>query len=169
MTSKISCIKFIKDDLRQRTWLIAILSTVTFLFQPLMLIIGINEKKNWINTVSPGFTMKDFKFWLFNFMGFNNNAVVFCVILFAILCGVSGFYYLHSKEKLNLIHSLPIRRERLFFIQFVSGFLIFLIPFTLNLLVSMLSISFQGYMSLELLKVSFAAFGIHVLLIRYIL
>ena len=107
--------------------------------------------------------MKDFKFWLFNFMGFNNNALVFCVILFAILCGVSGFYYLHSKEKLNLIHSLPIRRERLFFIQFVSGFLIFLIPFTLNLLVSMLSISFQGYMSLELLKVSFAAFGIHVL------
>ena len=85
MTSKISCIKFIKEDLRQRTWLIAILSTVTFLFQPLMLIIGINEKKNWINTVSPGFTMKDFKFWLFNFMGFNNNAVVFCVILFAIL------------------------------------------------------------------------------------
>ena len=98
MTSKISCIKFIKEDLRQRTWLIAILSTVTFLFQPLMLIIGINEKKNWINTVSPGFTMKDFKFWLFNFMGFNNNAVVFCVILFAILCGVSGFYYLHSKK-----------------------------------------------------------------------
>ena len=30
MTSKISCIKFIKEDLRQRTWLIAILSTVTF-------------------------------------------------------------------------------------------------------------------------------------------
>lgn len=163
MTSKISCIKLIKEDLRQRTWLIAILSTVTFLFQPLMLIIGINEKTNWINTVTPGFTMKDFKFWLFNFMGFNNNALVFCVILFAILCGVSGFYYLHSKEKLNLIHSLPIRRERLFFIQFVSGFLIFLIPFTLNLLVSMLSISFQGYMSLELLKVSFTAFGIHVL------
>ena len=27
MTSKISCIKFIKEDLRQRTWLIAILST----------------------------------------------------------------------------------------------------------------------------------------------
>ncbi|MFR2837278.1 MAG: hypothetical protein ACLTCI_12630 [[Clostridium] nexile] len=62
MTSKISCIKFIKEDLRQRTWLIAILSTVTFLFQPLMLIIGINEKTNWINTVTPGCTMKDFKF-----------------------------------------------------------------------------------------------------------
>ena len=58
MTSKISCIKLIKEDLRQRTWLIAILSTVTFLFQPLMLIIGINEKTNWINTVTPGFTMK---------------------------------------------------------------------------------------------------------------
>ena len=40
MTSKISCIKFIKEDLRQRTWLIAILSTVTFLFQPLMLLSG---------------------------------------------------------------------------------------------------------------------------------
>ena len=26
MTSKISCIKLIKEDLRQRTWLIAILS-----------------------------------------------------------------------------------------------------------------------------------------------
>ena len=62
MTSKISCIKLIKEDLRQRTWLIAILSTVTFLFQPLMLIIGINEKTNWINTVTPGFTMKDLNF-----------------------------------------------------------------------------------------------------------
>ena len=62
MTSKISCIKFIKEDLRQRTWLIAILSTVTFLFQPLMLIIGINEKKNWINTVLPALPLKILNF-----------------------------------------------------------------------------------------------------------
>ena len=45
MTSKISCIKFIKEDLRQRTWLIAILSTVTFLFQPLMLLSGSMKRK----------------------------------------------------------------------------------------------------------------------------
>lgn len=163
MTSKISCIKFIKEDLRQRAWLIAILSTITFLFQPVILVIGINTRKKWLSDLSSGFTKKEFQQWLFNFMGFQNNALIFCIILFAILCGISGFYYLHSKEKLNLIHSLPIRREKLFFIQFVSGFLIFLIPFTLNLLISLLNISFQGILSLELLKISFSAFGIHIL------
>lgn len=163
MTSKISCIKFIKEDLRQRAWLIAILSTITFLFQPMMLVIGINTRKKWLSDLSTGFTDKEFKQWLLNFMGFQNNALIFCVILFAILCGVSGFCYLHSKEKLNLIHSLPIRREKLFLIQFVSGFLIFLIPFTLNFLISLLNISFQGLLSLKLLKISFSAFGIHVL------
>lgn len=163
MTSKISCIKFIKEDLRQRAWLIAILTTVTFLFQPMMLVIGINTRKQWLSDLSIEFTNKDFKQWLFNFMGFGNNTLIFCVILFAVLCGVSGFYYLHSKEKLNLIHSLPIRREKLFFIQFVSGFLIFLIPFTLNFLISLLNISFQGLLSLKLLKISFSAFGIHIL------
>lgn len=168
MTSKISCIKFIKEDLRQRAWLIAILSTMTFLFQPLMLIIGINERRNWLANFSMDFSQKDFDIWLSDFMGFNNTALIICVSIFAILCGVSGFYYLHSKEKLNLIHSLPLRREKLFFIQFISGFLIFLIPFTLSLLISLLSISFQGYMHLELLKVSFAAFGIHILFFLYL-
>lgn len=163
MTSKISCIKFIKEDLRQRAWLITIVSTITFLFQPVMLVIGINTRKKWLSDLPMGFTNKDFKQWLFDFMGFQNNVLIFCVILFAILCGVSGFYYLHSKEKLNLIHSLPIRREKLFLIQFVSGFLIFLIPFTLNLLISLLNISFQGVLSLKLLKISFSAFGIHIL------
>lgn len=163
MTSKISCIKFIKEDLRQRAWLIAILSTITFLFQPVMLVIGINTRQKWLSDISTGFTDKDFKQWLFHFMGFQNNALIFCIILFAVLCGVSGFYYLHSNEKLNLIHSLPIRREKLFLIQFVSGFLIFLIPFTLNFLISLLNISFQGLLSLKLLKISCSAFGIHVL------
>ena len=158
MTSKISCIKLIKEDLRQRTWLIAILSTVTFLFQTLMLIIGINEKTNWINTVTPGFTMKDFKFWLFNFMGFNNNVSV-CVILFAILCGVSGFYYLHSKEKLNLIHSLPIRRERLFFIQFVSGFLYFSDSIYTKSVSQHAKYFLSGIYVLRIIKSKFYAFG----------
>lgn len=163
MASKISYIKFIKEDMKQRGWVIAIWAVGLFLFQPIFLLIKTNEKKRLLLDPTMGYTIKDFKKWLIGFMGYDNNTLLICVIVFALLCGVTSFYYLDSKERLELLHSLPIRREKLFFIHYTSGFLIFLIPFTVVLLCCLLNVSFQGLMSPKLLQLSICSFGMHIL------
>lgn len=49
-------------------------------------------------------------------------------ILFGILCAMAVFSYLYNPRSVGLMHSLPIRREGLFFTNYVSGLLFLLVP-----------------------------------------
>ena len=55
-----------------------------------------------------------------------------CCASFAFLAGLSGFYYVHSTEKLDFFHSLPVKRGRMFAIQFFSGVLTAGVPYLLS-------------------------------------
>lgn len=51
----------------------------------------------------------------------------------AVLTGVSGFSWLHSRVKTDFYHSLPIRREKLFVNQLILNIAYFAVPYLLNL------------------------------------
>ncbi len=51
----------------------------------------------------------------------------------AMLAGVSGFSWLHSRVKTDFYHSLPIRREKLFVSQVILDTAYFAVPYLLNL------------------------------------
>lgn len=51
----------------------------------------------------------------------------------AVLAGVSGFSWLHSRVKTDFYHSLPIRREKLFVSQVILDTAYFAVPYLLNL------------------------------------
>lgn len=44
----------------------------------------------------------------------------------AILLALTSFAYLFSKKKIDLYHSIPIKREKLFFVSYLSGIIIYL-------------------------------------------
>lgn len=54
----------------------------------------------------------------------------------AVTLGIMQFWYLHSQDKTDLYHSLPVRRETLFAVQYAAGVLLWLVPFAGNLLLA---------------------------------
>lgn len=63
------------------------------------------------------------------FLGGGNIFVKIVLIAMAVVCGVAMFAYLHSKQKVDFYHSLPISRTRLFANNFVCGIILSLLPY----------------------------------------
>lgn len=77
-------------------------------------------------------------------VGKGNAAVMGITLAGAILTGISGFSYLHSRKKMDFYHSIPLRRERLFLIQQVSSFILYLLPLLGNYLLMLMVGGIKG-------------------------
>jgi len=70
----------------------------------------------------------------------------------AVICGISGFAFLHSKKQVDFYHSLPVKRELLFAVRFVNGVLFFVIPYIVSLLYVYLICGLFGVMSWKVVQ-----------------
>lgn len=52
----------------------------------------------------------------------------------AVICGLAGFSYLFSRKKTDFYHSIPVRREMLFAVSYVSGILYAAVPYLVGLM-----------------------------------
>lgn len=127
MTSKISFLKLVREDFRRRSWLMAAIALGLFLLMPVMLLLSVN---NAMENVKNGYMELSYVHMLYgNFMVNGNSILSVVVIGIALFTGISSFAYLHSRMKLDLYHSLPVKRKKFFAIQYLSGFLMFLAPY----------------------------------------
>ena len=156
MTSKISFFKLLKEDLKRRSWLIAILALVFFLALPVSLLIQLDRL---VAQVSAG-SIKQLAVHDFytGFMGAGAGVFSLLVIVIAVLCGITGFVYLHSKVKVDFYCSLPMRRKKLFFVQYFSGIAIFVIPYVVCIILCLMIGIGNGLVNTAVLAVTFYMF-----------
>ena len=141
MTSKSLFFKLLRENVKRRAWAIALAVLGFFFSLPINLALTM---ENAIKT----------KFWRYNdyeqlifaegiseaeklakileiktqivldSVKFGNGLIAFLMIVAAVVIGVSSFSYLHNRRKVDFYHSIPVRREILFAVQYVGGFLI---------------------------------------------
>ena len=130
MTSKTSFNKHLKENIRHRGWLAAVSWILLFLTGPVYTMLTWESRFSDMNPNSfPGYGQS----LLQSFPGVLNGksalplaAVIFLLALF---CAVTGFSYLDSTEKVDFYHSLPLTRSTWFGISYMSGLLLFLVPY----------------------------------------
>lgn len=133
MASKISFYKLMEANIRQRGWLAALNAVALFLFMPVYALFTIEKNKvkfvnspdapydlSWISDTFPG---------MFN--GSSTRLLALCIAILAILCAVTGFAYLHSRDQQDFYHGMPVTRKRWFMVSYVAGLLIFIVPYLL--------------------------------------
>ena len=49
----------------------------------------------------------------------------------AIVTGISEFAYLFSRQKTDFYHSMPVKREKWFFVNYLNGLFMFVIPYVI--------------------------------------
>lgn len=127
MTLKISCIKLIREDIRHRGWAAALSCIALFLLMPVYALLYMST----FSDITPGSYncqyLVDFFPGMLN--GSSIQILAVAIAALAALFALTGFGYIHSREKLDLYHSFPVTRSRWFVSGYLSGLLLFLVPY----------------------------------------
>lgn len=128
MKSKILSFSILKETLKKQVWVPALIALGFFLTFPVegMVYLELLQSRSQVDAdVIEAFT---------RFLtGTKTPFLVMMTMGSAVLTGVSGFSWLHSRVKTDFYHSLPVRREKIFLNQIILGFLYFAAPYLVNL------------------------------------
>lgn len=136
----------IKNNLKQKTWLIGCLSLIFVLCRPMMQLLTYENTKNYtilnedLISVMEGFFLPDI------FTDYIPTALA-CVVI-----GLVFFSYLFSKKKVDLYHSIPIDRKHMFIANYVSGIIIYAFALFLEYMLCILIAIPSHYMTLNAAK-----------------
>jgi hypothetical protein len=118
-----------KEDFKTRVWTLAI-SILIFFFS---LIVATAMMISFNLYEGSAYSYKDDL--ALNFISYIDGKNPFFGMIFIVLAlvmAMSGFSYLYSKKKVDMYHSLPVKREVLYFVKIINGILIVVIPFAIS-------------------------------------
>lgn len=142
MTSPISTRKLLKLEAKQNSWMFALSALVQFLAGPVYYLLAID-----ISLAN----QRDSSYILGRLCGFFDNGY-FIIQLFAMIIAISfcifSYRYLFSKRMVDLYHSVPITRGKLFWVKYIHGFLVWFLPFLAStvivLVISIIRLSYYS-------------------------
>lgn len=152
MTSRNLFFKMMRENTKQRLWTIAVIFLLFFFLFPIKTALSVNswlspdmlsmyaEAEEEALTIARAQLSENF----ISFCSLENGGMVFLMMVLSVLCALSGFSWLHSKKKVDFFHSLPIRRELLFFVILADGFLYTAIPYLLNMAAAGVLLAVKG-------------------------
>lgn len=161
MTSKNLYFSLIKDEFKKKIWQIALYSLIFFIVLPIVIALQVSSYSEMVSNTGDSYTVSYSTNFLTNYIGLNFSAVSFFTIVFAIISGLSSFHYLHSKKKIDLYHSLPIKRETTFIVNYITGVIIYAVPYIINLILTYIVIGINGHFTSALLMDSIKGFAVN--------
>lgn len=157
MTSKISSIKLIAGELRRKAYLELMTVMILFCMMPGYAIIRVEGALKYMGTLqeSNKGAVRNFFPGLIN--GGTFSILMLAIGILAVVLAAVEFGYIHSREKIDFYHALPVKREKIFQIRYLSGLLIFLIPYVICTGLVILTGVTHGIMNGEVLVKSLQA------------
>ena len=146
MTSKNLFFKLIWQDFKKRIWCPILIFIAYLLSMEAPLLNQFDMMKRYPTEFA--YSMKHYIANDF-FSPDVNMMNLFMTGIVAAVCAFSGYAYLHSKKQLDTYHSMPVKREVLFFSKYISGLIMFVVPFSLHILlclvISLTNGAFSGH------------------------
>ena len=156
MISKNLFIKLSKEDMKRRSWVIALFLLMYFMILPIMCALTLEQDKSYLMEKEAIVNN------LISFIGTDNFLVIIATVGAAIIIGISGFCFLHSKKKVDLYHSLPISRGKLFAVNYVNGFIMYLMTYLVNIVFTMIVIKVNGYLTTAVWEAALMSFVLNI-------
>lgn len=144
MTSRNFYSKLIRNELRRNIWALA-LAVLGFLCAGPLPILGTLQKIREYKT-DPDIS----RYWMDTRLENlasqleNSSLTRIGMIIMATLCGVALFRFWHNRRQVDFYCALPIRREGLYFVKFITGVLLVLPAYFLNWIISAVIVATSG-------------------------
>ncbi len=136
MTSKHLFFKAMREDLRHKTWMLALSVLGSFLILPVAWLLVRDNMGTYTDTalLAKNVARETLNF----FEEYMTLLGAFFTAAGAVIVGLWGFRFLHHKNMVDTWHSMPIKRNTLFGVCWLNGFLLWLVPFFTALLITCL-------------------------------
>ncbi len=131
MTSNRLFFNAMRDDLRHKSWMIALSFLANMLALPVMCLVNwdaLTRYKGQVEALgySPEALVQEILLWYGRkAMGMSGTVAMAA----AVTAGLAAFRFLFHRSSVDLYHGLPIRRNTLFKVCYLNGFLIWFVPF----------------------------------------
>lgn len=166
MMSKNSFLVSLKENNKRRIWLWIVSELIWFFYYPVGMAMLMSRKMEHnrmdglVGEAARQRLVEAAGDWLGG--GFHIIAILMTGV--AIICAIQGFSYLYSRKKVDLYHSVPVKKSRRFAVIFTNGILVCFIPYLVNLLLAMLIAWFSGGMDGHNFSRAWTATLLHLLL-----
>lgn len=151
MTSRSLFFKYMKENTKQRIWSLALVLLLCFFAFPVTTALWSSTafRPENLNSSLPADlalaqAQKDFTRDMLRMYSMKGGALAFMLTIAAVVLAASGFAYLHSKKKTDFYHSLPIRREMLYAVTCLNGFLYMAVAYIGFLTIAAVMIRVKG-------------------------
>lgn len=152
MTSRVSFYKIMREDLRHKTWMVALSCLASFLAMPILFLLSSTLWNNRIDHwheyyVDITWDIMKFKQSCMTefFMELLPISVGIVLVVGALIVGLFGFRHVFSKRMTDLYQSIPVKRKDLFLAQYINGFLIWFIPMLVGMILcAVFAVVFMG-------------------------
>ena len=133
-----------KEDFKKKVWIVVVALIIFIFVNPVHTLMEIEGSYQNIYLTNENI-IESMRYYLTP--GFFGNTVLPAVL--AIVLGIAGFSYLFSKKKVDLYHSIPVKREKLFFASYINGILIYLGVYLMTLFLTTMTMTMQGLMNAD--------------------
>lgn len=129
MTSKHCFFRVMKEDFRHRIWMLALSILGNMLAMPVAYLMSMGEYRFYFLDDS----VMQYAYELYGLKTYFGTVLLglagFIAICGALIVGFAGFRYLFHKNMVDTYHGIPVTRRTLFAATWLNGFLIWLVPF----------------------------------------
>ena len=151
MTSRSLFFKYMKENTKQRIWNLALVLLLCFFAFPVTTALWSSTafRPENLNSSLPADlartqAQRDLTRDMLRMYSMKGGALAFMLTITAVVLAASGFAYLHSKKKTDFYHSLPIRRETLYAVTCLNGFLYMAVAYLGFLTIAAVMIRVKG-------------------------
>lgn len=147
MTSKSSFFDFLKDNFTRRMWTLALSVLIFFFHFPISCLL-ISDASLKYADLANAYELAKAKRYIYNeFVSLHNNQLLlFLLMLLSVIIAFSAFSYLEDAKKTDFYHSLPISRNKLFYVNVINSLIIVAVPyFVMSLLSAIIIQAKTGY------------------------
>ncbi len=144
MTSRSLYLAKWKENIKRRSWTVALCLAVLFLLLPVRNAVELNSGWQTMEAVAQmSVSQEELDGYFANMQNvFAQHVGIscelgLCMAFFAILFAVQGFSFLYSKQKMDLYMSVPVSGPKHFFLLWGNGILLFVLCYLPNLLLSL--------------------------------
>lgn len=140
MMSKNSFWVSMKENNKRRIWLWIISSLFWFFYYPVCtaMLMSRKQEHNRIDGLVGAAARERLTDAAYQWLTFNQVRTVSIIVVIAIVCAIQGFSYLYSRKKVDMYHSVPVKKFHRFSVIYLNGVLICFVPYVLNLLLAIL-------------------------------
>lgn len=170
MTSKNSFLANVIENNKRRLWVWVVSLLVFVLVLPIITAFAINGIEQYLNGWIENYGNEQIaqqmvKARLLEVMcgrfGFNIQMCALITIT-AVVSAVQGFSYLYSRKKIDFYMGMPVKRKKRFFIIWQNGIFLYLAPYFLGTIISLLIAASAGAVDKLVMKTAFVTFGANI-------